>query len=116
MISEHQAVMMIETELPAVERNRIQKKYLYEFVQSYASRMCELGTIGDKQNFETQLMVANRLYSEGCEEVKEVMEKVFMSSLSHMLELNKELLVLAKKNLHGNLMNVMHHYHLAGNP
>ena len=97
MISVQQAVMMIENELPTVELNRIQKKYLYAFVQSYAARMCELGAIGDKQNFETQLMVANRLFAEGCEEVKEVMEKVFLSSLSHRLELNNDLLFLAKK-------------------
>jgi hypothetical protein len=85
-------------------------------MQSYASRICELGEAGELKRFETQLIVANRLYAEGCEEVREVMEKVYISTLSHSLERKPELLALAKKNLHWMLLKTMQQYQLAGNP
>ena len=107
---------MIEDELPSLELKKLQKKQLYEFIQSYATGISILGETGDLKKFETQLVVANRLYTEGTGEVREVMEQVYMSTLSHSLERKPELLKLARKNLSRVLLKVMQRDQLASYP
>ncbi len=116
MISQRQAILMIEDELPAVELKHLQSKHLYEFMQSYASRISTLGENGELKKFETQLIVADRFYREGCDEVREAMEKIFISTVSHSLERKPELLAIAKKNLSKFLLKVMRNDQLASNP
>jgi len=116
MITESQAVMMIRDELPANELRHLQIKQLYESMQVFANSVIHLGENGELKRFETQLMVSDRMYVEGNSQVKEVMEKVYISSLSHTLERKPELLLMAKKILNAGLLNVMRHDQLANNP
>jgi hypothetical protein len=116
MISERQALMMIEEELAPQEFTLLQRKHLYQVMQAYASRISRLGEEGHLKKFETQLEVADRLYVEGTEVVRELMEKVYMSTLSHSLERKPELLAIAKKHLSKFLLKVMHTSQLPNNP
>src|SRR5882762_6068165 len=108
MISERQALIMIEDELAQQEFSRLQRKHLYEVMQAYASRISQLGEEGHLKKFETQLDVADRLYNEGATEVRTLMETVYMSTLSHTLERKPELLTIAKRHLNRFLLKVMH--------
>jgi exonuclease V gamma subunit len=116
MISERQALMMIEDEMAQQEFIRLQRKHLCEVMQAYASRISQLGEEGHLKKFEIQLEVADRLYNEGTAEVRELMEKVYMSTLSHALERKPELLAIAKKHLSRFLLKVMHTNQLPDNP
>ncbi|MEJ0056708.1 MAG: hypothetical protein WDN75_14245 [Bacteroidota bacterium] len=71
---------------------------------------------GELKKFETQLIVAGRLYAEGTKEIKEVMENVYISTLSHVLELKPELLQIAKGSLNASLLGVMRKSQLSNNP
>lgn len=108
MITERKAVSMIENEIPQSESRRLEIRNLYQFMQAYATLTCDLGERSLLNEFETQLCVANQLYSEGSKNVKEAMEQVYISTLSHSLELKPELLSLARRNLSGSLLNVMY--------
>ncbi len=46
MISERQAVMMMEDELPPNELKNLRTKHLYGCMQAYASQVSELGQRG----------------------------------------------------------------------
>ena len=107
---------MIGEELPDYELKRLQTKQLYESMQVYANSIVALAECGDLKNFQTQLIVADRLYVEGNDQVKDVMEKVYISSLSHTLERKPELLQMAKNFLNWKLLSVMRHDQLANNP
>lgn len=116
MITERQAVLMIENELPQIESRRLEKKNLYEFMQAYANRTCHLGELSELKAFETNMLVANRLYTEGNEEVREVMELVYISTLSHSLERRQELLSLARQYLSASFLKITYRDQLASTP
>ncbi len=116
MITERQAVLMIENEIPQSEARRLEKRNLHEFMQAYACRTTDLGDRLLLKEFETQLLVANRIYTEGNKDVKEVMELVYISILSHSLQRKQELMCLAKKYLSASLLQIMYRDQLASKP
>jgi hypothetical protein len=104
MISERQAVAIIEDELTAADLKHLHIKHLYDFLQVYASKTVELGEQQDLQKFEVKLIVADRLYTEGSLDLKEIMENVYMSLVSHCLKLHPDLMRVAKGHLPQALM------------
>jgi len=116
MISERQAVAMIEEELTANDLKHLHTKHLHDFMQVYASNTAQLGEQLELRKFESQLIVADRLYTEGSLELKEVMEDVYISGLSHCLELHPDLMSIAKGHLPLALITRMQKDQLSNNP
>ncbi len=107
---------MIEEELTAYDLKILHTKHLYDFMQVYVSNTVQLGEQHDLRKFESQLIVADRLYTEGSLELKEIIEDVYITGLSHCLELHPDLMRIAKGHLPQALMERMRKDQLSNNP
>jgi hypothetical protein len=116
MISERQAVAMIEDELTAYDLKHLHAKHLHDFMQVYATKTVEYGEQLDLRKFESQLIVADRLYTEGSPELKESIEDVYIPGLSHCLDLHPDLVRIAKGHLSLALMARMRKDQSSNNP